>query len=268
MKTLKNLSFFLILLILTACVKKKKAPFLKHEKVYLKSETRKKVDTKLDSLVNDATAINRKTFSLADLNNDDLLDVVVFLELINKEDDFFKETMVIYYENTGYDLVLKQNVSFSRLLIEPEDRISDESTHWVNNLVFAKITDLSNYEGSKEGSVNLRNSDGKITYGININEKNDNLDTFYKIRKVNYYRYVTAKSGLNYRNRPISSGEVLGKFPYRTFLLVIGETNMNFTVNDDGKEISGRWLQVTLDDSGEETVFVFDGFLGKEYDLN
>lgn len=74
--------------------------------------------------------------------------------------------------------------------------------------------------------------------------------------KQHEYKYVIARSGLNYRELP--SGKVLGKFPLNTYLKIVDSTNVTDQIKDGNKIIKGKWLGV---EKNSDTVYVFDGFL-------
>lgn len=80
------------------------------------------------------------------------------------------------------------------------------------------------------------------------------------IFKVNSEYYVSAKSGLNYRNIP--NGEVLGKFKLNEQLKVVQKTSVFDTITDGNKTITGEWLGVIKE---IDTAFIFSAFLSSEY---
>lgn len=88
----------------------------------------------------------------------------------------------------------------------------------------------------------------------------------YTLSKVNYFKYVTAKNGLVYRDTP--EGKKQHKFSYGTKLEVVGETDKEMAVTDKGQEIIGKWIAVKKDEFSSEIVFVFDGFLGDSQDVD
>ncbi len=103
------------------------------------------------------------------------------------------------------------------------------------------------------------------------NAKEQQQDSILKHKKTeipkNYeHKYVTARSGLNYRDSP--NGTVLGKFPLNTSLRLIEYTKVTDTVTDRGKRIAGKWVGVQnwIDSRKDsDTVYVFDGFLSSSY---
>jgi|GEM_PF-3646710 len=78
--------------------------------------------------------------------------------------------------------------------------------------------------------------------------------------------YVTAASGLSYRAQPNLTAKKLGSFDLGTRLNVLEETGIQLEVVDNGKSISGQWIQVVLNDHDwknkdrYQTGYVFDGF--------
>ena len=77
--------------------------------------------------------------------------------------------------------------------------------------------------------------------------------------------YVTAKSGLLCREKP--NGKVIHKFSYGTEVEIIDRTDIELTINDDGKTITGNWVEVRIENSNK-TGYVFDGFLKPVMYLN
>lgn len=83
-------------------------------------------------------------------------------------------------------------------------------------------------------------------------------------KKLAYY-YVTAKSGLRQRYRPFITSEKLPLLKYGTKIKVLNKTELSFKVKEEGKIISGHWVNIeTKDEQGNEyTSYVFDGYLSK-----
>lgn len=92
-----------------------------------------------------------------------------------------------------------------------------------------------------------------------------NFDTFKE--NVGDYNglYVIAKSGLLCRKEP--NGKVIHKLPYGTEVDIIDSTNIELTINDDGKEIRGGWVKIKVKNSNK-TGYVFDGFLRSGWELD
>ena len=72
------------------------------------------------------------------------------------------------------------------------------------------------------------------------------------------YRYVIAKSGLNYRTKP--NKEVIGKFEFGDSLKIIMNTNMKQFIFDNGYIVKGNWLGIEFKN---DTVYAFGGYLSK-----
>ncbi len=81
--------------------------------------------------------------------------------------------------------------------------------------------------------------------------KEESVPTQKEIQKI-----VTAKRGLNYRDKP--KGKSIGKFKNNTEVTVIAFTGVTQEITDDGKKITGEWVGVKLKN---KTVYVFDAFL-------
>lgn len=112
-------------------------------------------------------------------------------------------------------------------------------------LIFIAILSFS---CKKEVSNNNKNDT------IKENNISDNL-----IQKENNKYYVSAESGLNYRQRP--KEKILGKFELNEIVTVIHRTGSFQTIEDNEKQIKGEWVGIK---KGIDTVYVFDGFLSKE----
>lgn len=100
---------------------------------------------------------------------------------------------------------------------------------------------------------------------ISVEQAKDSVLKNKEMPKHYEHKYVTARSGLNYRNTP--KGEVLGKFSLNTYLKIIEYTKIPDQINDNGKMITGEWVGVEKRMSNEEvdTVYVFSGFLSEKY---
>ena len=77
------------------------------------------------------------------------------------------------------------------------------------------------------------------------------------------YRYVIAKSGLNYRTKP--NKEVIGKFEFGDSLKIIMNTNMKQFIFDNGYIVKGNWLGIEFKN---DTVYAFGGYLSKNKEAN
>ena len=70
------------------------------------------------------------------------------------------------------------------------------------------------------------------------------------------YKYVIARSGLNYRDSP--QGKILGKFPLNTRLTIIEYSKITDQIREGEKIIKGEWVGVQKE---KDTVYIFDGLL-------
>ncbi|WP_397362348.1 hypothetical protein [Olleya sp. R77988] len=70
--------------------------------------------------------------------------------------------------------------------------------------------------------------------------------------------YVSANSGLNYRDQP--NGKILGKIEINTPITIAKKSGVFETIKDFEKEIKGEWVGIY---KGNDTVYVFDAFLSK-----
>ena len=73
-------------------------------------------------------------------------------------------------------------------------------------------------------------------------------------------QYVTADNGLIVRAKPDTHSERLGKLEYATAVRVIQETDIALTINDNQKNIQGKWVEIQETD-GTLKGYVFNGFL-------
>lgn len=76
-------------------------------------------------------------------------------------------------------------------------------------------------------------------------------------------KYIDAKSGLNYREKP--KGKILGKFPYNTQVSVIMKTGVRDSVLENYEYITGEWVGIPKE---LDTVYVFDQFLSNSEDVS
>ena len=101
---------------------------------------------------------------------------------------------------------------------------------------------------------------------ISVVQTKDSVVEKKEVPKHYEHKYVIAKSGLNYRDKP--NGKILGKFPLNTSLRLVEHTKISDTINDGGKLIVGKWVGVqnwVLEDNETDTVYVFNGFLSNNY---
>lgn len=79
-----------------------------------------------------------------------------------------------------------------------------------------------------------------------------------EVETYRYTMYVTAESGLLCRDKP--HGNVIHKFAYGTEVEIVDRTNQELTITDNGKEISGEWVKVRINNTNS-FGYVFDGYL-------
>jgi hypothetical protein len=101
---------------------------------------------------------------------------------------------------------------------------------------------------------------------VEVNKQDSILkDSAISIKKSvlpKYYEhlYVSARSGLNYRDSP--KGKIIGKYPLNTRLKVIEHTQIIDQIQDGGNTIKGEWLGIEKD---MDTVYVFNRFLSQSF---
>jgi hypothetical protein len=89
----------------------------------------------------------------------------------------------------------------------------------------------------------------------------ENIDKpVQKKRTRSYTAFVSAESGLNYRQSP--KGKVLGKFELNTRVKVIERTKIFEELLDGEKSIKGEWLGIEKE---MDTVYVFSEFLSYSF---
>jgi len=98
-----------------------------------------------------------------------------------------------------------------------------------------------------------------------------NIDTIKPIIKSKYQIiqsqkeigvvYVTAESGLTYRENPNINSEKLGEFELGSKLAVIEKTGIQFEIKDKQKNIKGEWIKVMSKRFKWHTGYVFNGFV-------
>lgn len=72
--------------------------------------------------------------------------------------------------------------------------------------------------------------------------------------------FVLAENGLIVRESPDRKSEKIGKLSYGTEVLIIKETGIELEIIDDGKTISGQWIEIQ-EIVGKLKGFVFSGYL-------
>ncbi len=73
------------------------------------------------------------------------------------------------------------------------------------------------------------------------------------------FKFITAESGLNYRDKP--NGKVIGKFDWRDKVEYLFKTEQTQSINDNYRKVEGTWVAVKRE---KDTVFVFDYFLSNK----
>jgi len=125
-------------------------------------------------------------------------------------------------------------------------------------------TDGKNKESSIE-SVDLisRTKTDSIKY-----ESDLKTSSYFKKSKILQTVYVTAKSGLVYREKPNLESKKIGTFEYGQKLGVIEKTQIALEIVDNNKRINGKWYKVIRNgnyssqrDYSLNTGYVFSGFL-------
>jgi hypothetical protein len=76
-------------------------------------------------------------------------------------------------------------------------------------------------------------------------------------------KFVKAPSGLIVRNAPNTNAERIGKLENNTRVYIIKETEISLQITDDGKIISGNWIEIK---NFKDNIngYVFGGFLTNE----
>ncbi|MEM1320664.1 MAG: SH3 domain-containing protein [Bacteroidota bacterium] len=78
--------------------------------------------------------------------------------------------------------------------------------------------------------------------------------------------YVTAESGLVYREQPAVDAKKLGTLEFGSLLQVLKKTGIQLDIQDEGKTVTGEWIKVRLidhdwrDPESTPTGYVFSGF--------
>ena len=73
--------------------------------------------------------------------------------------------------------------------------------------------------------------------------------------------YVTAESGVTYREKPDINSKKLGKFELGSKLAVMEKTGIQSEINDKQRNIKGEWIKVISKRFKWHTGYVFDGFV-------
>lgn len=118
----------------------------------------------------------------------------------------------------------------------------------------------TNTNNSDQEQLSSNTEDNLINHKEVASEVVDSATTLKKPQKPLYYRYVSASSGLNFRDAP--DGKVLGKFPLNTYIAIMENTSVHDNIHDAGGNLSGKWVKVR---TYKEPVYVFDAFLSESY---
>ncbi|MGB5820911.1 MAG: SH3 domain-containing protein [Saonia sp.] len=73
--------------------------------------------------------------------------------------------------------------------------------------------------------------------------------------------YVTAESGLTYREKPNINSKKIGKFELGSKLSVIEKTGIELEIKDEQKNIKGEWIKVVSKRYKWHEGYVFSGFV-------
>ncbi|SHF05488.1 SH3 domain-containing protein [Psychroflexus salarius] len=73
-------------------------------------------------------------------------------------------------------------------------------------------------------------------------------------------QYVNADNGLIVREKPEIGSDRIGKLEYGTRVYIIRETELDLTIKDGNKNISGKWVEIQ-EINGSQKGYVFNGFL-------
>jgi len=72
------------------------------------------------------------------------------------------------------------------------------------------------------------------------------------------FKFITAESGLNYRDKP--NGKVIGKFDWKDKVEYLFKTEQTESIIDDYNKVEGTWVAIKQE---KDTVYVFDYFLSE-----
>ena len=77
------------------------------------------------------------------------------------------------------------------------------------------------------------------------------------------HHYTVAKSGLNVRVMPKLGMPKVTTLSYLTEVKIIAETGVELSIQDEGKTLSGQWIEIQFKDENYRTKsgFVFDQFV-------
>ncbi|WP_299623972.1 hypothetical protein [uncultured Tenacibaculum sp.] len=207
--------------------------------------------------------IKDQTISVIDVDKDGLLDAVAFLKIFNSEDNSFVKTIVTYYKNVNEKLVFKHAIA-PAYFISP----ADKGELIKGNVIYTKgikPNDLGELNEASSLDSKVVISDENLFYRSGETESEE-INEEEPVAINDSYKFTSAISGLIYRDKP--DGKVLGKFPYGKELHIIEKTGIEKTITDAGNEITGEWVAVEFDKYSKNKVYVFDGFLKEENELD
>ena len=100
-----------------------------------------------------------------------------------------------------------------------------------------------------------------LCYSFSANSQAEvSEEGFHFIYKTGRFYFVSAPSGLNYRQSP--KGEILGKFKLNQLVKLVEITDTKGEVSEWGKALKGKWLGVEHE---KDTVYVFSAFVSESY---
>lgn len=127
----------------------------------------------------------------------------------------------------------------------------------------------------KNGNSNelwIENKVGKddIVYFTEIEKYEIQNDSLIRLNpKTKNIYYITAKNGLHQRDEASTNGQSLELLGYKTKVNILNRTAIKMTINDDGKEIKGHWVQIEyIGEYPMNFAFIFDGYLSKYEPIN
>ena len=86
---------------------------------------------------------------------------------------------------------------------------------------------------------------------------------FVQGQELNVHHYTVAKSGLNVRVMPKLGMPKVTTLLYLTEVEIIAETGVELSIQDEGKTLSGQWIEIQFKDENNriKSGFVFDQFV-------
>ncbi|WP_442265584.1 SH3 domain-containing protein [Tenacibaculum sp. ZS6-P6] len=122
------------------------------------------------------------------------------------------------------------------------------------NTIYNTLKTYKYLDGKPKVDLILRQE--KLTWGgLDIKQKHDLSQDLL---------ITTAKKGLVVRDKPSLKGNKIGKFPFRTQIIVQEVTDQKLELYDEGKIIKGNWVRVENYTNNNWTIgYVFNGFTEK-----